>query len=260
MKLIIGHSGLVGTTLTSTTSFDYYFNSTNIQDFSSICKDGAEITLTCLPATKWLVNQNISKDIDNINNLLAILSKYKYSKITLISTIDVYQQSPLGANEDYIINLNRLDYGANRYLFELLVQSTIVADSFKIFRLPAVFSASIKKNILYDLMNNNNVSSINNNSAYQWYNLDNLNNDITTYSAKYPDRIVYNLFSEPLDTAELVALFPHHQHQVLHGATRVAYNYTTTLHSSGYIYTKQQVLQDIKTLVHETSNKQFSLE
>ena len=72
MKLIIGHSGLVGTTLCQSEKYDYYFNSSNIDEFNSICKDGAELTLTCLPATKWMVNKNVTQDFENITKIIAI--------------------------------------------------------------------------------------------------------------------------------------------------------------------------------------------
>ena len=37
----------------------FEFNSKNIHEFNSVAKDGDEIFLSCLPATKWIVNKNI---------------------------------------------------------------------------------------------------------------------------------------------------------------------------------------------------------
>jgi hypothetical protein len=37
--------------------------------------------------------------------------------------------------------------------------------------LPALFGKHIKKNIIYDLLNENEIHNINYNSLYQWYNL-----------------------------------------------------------------------------------------
>ena len=51
--------------------------------------------------------------------------------------------------------------------------------------LPGVFSKNIKKNIIYDLIHNNNVSEINSDSIFQWYNLENLTKDIDTFSTKF---------------------------------------------------------------------------
>ncbi len=69
MKHIIGHTGLVGKTLCETTNFDYKYNTKNINEFKKNVNDGDEIVLTCLPATKWLVNQNLKKDIENIYDI-----------------------------------------------------------------------------------------------------------------------------------------------------------------------------------------------
>ena len=61
MKLIIGNTGLVGKTLSNKLDFDYSFNTNNIDSFNDIAYDGDELFLSCLPATKWLVNKNIKR-------------------------------------------------------------------------------------------------------------------------------------------------------------------------------------------------------
>jgi hypothetical protein len=182
MKILVGNTGLIGTTISEYEKFDLYFNSKNIHTFVNLVKNGDELFLSCLPAEKWLVNKNIQQDINNINNIINILSIYSYSKIILISTIDVYSQSPLGSNEDTKPLIKELNYGNNRYLFELLVRDILKYEQLKIFRLPALFNRHIKKNILYDLINDNNVSQINYNSTFQWYNLNMLSNDMKYYT------------------------------------------------------------------------------
>ena len=172
MRLIIGNTGLVGKTISDKLKFDYYFNTSNINTFNDIANDGDELFLSCLPATKWLVNKNVSNDIHNILSIINIISKKKYSRIVLISTIDVYNNSPFVSNEDYNINVGSLNYGNNRYIFELLIKELVNTDDLKIFRLPALFNKYIKKNILFDLINNNNVNDINRDSSFQWYNLE----------------------------------------------------------------------------------------
>ena len=252
MKLIVGNTGLVGQTIQKFESFDYAFNSKNIDTFKDIAQDGDELFLTCLPATKWLVNQNLSADIDNIHKILNTIQGTHYSKITLISTIDVYCDSPLYCNETYAPNIRNLSYGNNRYLFELLVKHFVKYDSLKIFRLPALYNNLIKKNVLFDLINNNNVEQINQNSMYQWYNLDRLHNDIEFYSEEYPDEMIYNLFTEPIHTSEIVELFPEHMDKVQNG-NKIVYNYLTKFGS--YIENKSSVLRDIKKFINEFSVK-----
>lgn len=255
MKLIVGHSGLVGSTLCSTEKYDHYFNSSNMDTFNQVCQDGAEVILTCLPATKWQVNKNIPEDLKNIEKIISTLSKHRYSKVTLISTIDVYKDSPLLSNESYINNISRLEYGSNRYLFELLVRECLHTTTLNIIRLPALFSRNIKKNIIYDLLHDNNTDIINTNSSYQWYNLENLSKDIVKYTTMHPDREVFNFFTEPLETKELLTLFEKQSTPIGKFLDRVDYNYTTTLTEKGYLYTKEDIIYDIKKLINGFRNK-----
>jgi hypothetical protein len=254
MKLIVGSTGLVGTSLIGQENFDFKFNSKNIHEFNEIAMDGDELLLTCLPATKWIVNKDVVGDMKNINNIISIVSRKKYSKVTLISTIDVYNQTHIvKVNEHYSPNVKELSYGTNRLIFETLIKSHICTDDLKIFRLPALFNKHIKKNILFDLINNNNVEQINSNSSFQWYNLDNLSLDIKKYSELYPNETLFNLFTEPIDTMDIVSLFPQHVDKVKFMENRVVYDYETRF--GKYISTKEEVLNDIKKFINEFSTK-----
>ena len=196
----------------------------------------------------------MSNDIHNILSIINIISKKKYSRIVLISTIDVYNNSPFVSNEDYNINVGSLNYGNNRYIFELLIKELVNTDDLKIFRLPALFNKYIKKNILFDLINNNNVNDINRDSSFQWYNLDNIVDDINYYSNKYPNETIFNLFTEPLESIEIINLFP----KLINKTSikdRIVYNYTTKYNSTGYIKTKEEVLEEIKKFINENSSK-----
>jgi nucleoside-diphosphate-sugar epimerase len=255
MKILVGDTGLVGTTLKEKTNFDLTFNSKNINKLGDVKGDNIVIYLSCLPATKWMVNKNIKSDIDNINLILENLSKIDYQRIILISTIDVYCDSPIFSNESTPINVKNLSYGTNRYFFELLVKNVLTYKDLKIFRLPALFNKHIKKNILFDLLNNNNISQINKNSSFQWYNLDDLNDDIEYYISKHPNENVFNLFTEPIDTCEVIKLFPEHENNVTSLENRVEYNFTTKHTLNGYIKSKHSVLNDIKKFINEFSDK-----
>lgn len=251
MKLLIGNTGLVGQTIQKFEKFDEYFNSKNIELIKNIKKDGDELFLTCLPATKWLVNKNLKQDIDNIYKIIELLSGTQYSKIILISTIDIYNDSPLFVDETYSPNVSKLSYGNNRYIFELLIREFIKADDLKVFRLPALFNNLIKKNVLYDLINDNNVNLINKNSIFQWYNLDNLFNDINKYSQEYPNEVIFNLFTEPIFTEDIINMFPKHINKVQNGP-KLMYNYQTKF--GGYIDKKNNVLKEINKFIYEFSN------
>jgi hypothetical protein len=255
MKILIGSTGLVGTTLKESIKFDYEFNSKNINDFLNHDYVDAELYLSCLPATKWMVNKNIPEDLKNIDRIIDVISKKSYKKVILISTIDVYCDSPLMLDESYPIGVKKLSYGTNRYFFEMLVENLVDFEELKIFRLPALYNKHIKKNILYDLINNNNIEQINTNSSFQWYNLDNLSTDIESYSNAHPKRKLFNLFTEPLDTKEIVKLFPQYENIGTFSELRNEYNFKTNLTEEGYILSKEEVLEDIKRFIHEISSK-----
>ena len=253
MKLLVGDTGLVGTSLREQTTFDYTFNSKNIKELKSIAKDGDEIYLTCLPATKWLVNLNIEEDIENIYYIIEHLKGIKYSNIILISTIDVYCDSPLGVNEDFSPVVNGPSYGTNRLLFEQLIRSKLQYERLSIFRLPALFNRHIKKNIVYDMLKNHNVENMNANSSFQWYNLDHLNEHITFFIRHYKDDTIFNLFPEPLDTREVIKLFPR-VHKCDWGP-KVVYDYKTKFSTTGYFYLKETSLSYLKEFVNAAGSK-----
>jgi hypothetical protein len=249
MKLLVGDTGLVGTSLKEQTTFDYTFNSSNIETLKDIAKDGDEIYLACLPATKWLVNMYLEQDIENINYIIKQLEGIKFSNVILISTIDVYCESPLGADETSIPVIKTVNYGTNRLLFEILVREKISYNKLNIFRLPALFNKHIKKNIVYDMIKGNNVAKVNANSSFQWYNLDHLNEHITFFTRHYKDDDTFNLFPEPLDTRELIKLFPE-VHQCDWGP-KVVYDYKTKFSTTGYFYLKETSLSYLKELINE---------
>lgn len=254
MNILIGDTGLIGKTLQKNLQFDFKFNSKNLSLFNDFEYKNATLYLSCLPATKWMVNKNISTDIININKIIDTISNQRFDRVILFSTIDVYTDTPPMSDEDSPIHVKSLSYGTNRYLFELLVKEFVTTDDLKIFRLPALFSKDIKKNVLYDLIHNNNVDQINRNSAFQWYNLDNLTRDVESLITNYNDKTLFNLFTEPLETNDIISLFPHYKNITFSSPVKSEYNYKTIHSESGYIMTKEQVLNEIKILVDEISN------
>lgn len=253
MKILIGNTGLVGQTLKEKINFDFEYNSKSISNYSP--PNGCDLYLSCLPSTKWLVNKDTKTDIETVVNIIKIISEFKYNKIFLISTIDVYGDSPLGVDEDFEPVFKNFSYGSNRYLFEKMVLKHLNYDNVKIFRLPALFSKNIKKNILFDLINNNNVNLINMNSSFQWYNLNNLSSDIEFFNKHYPNEKIINLFTEPLDSEEIINLFPQHKNDVVFLEHKILYDYKTKLSKTGYIQSKETILNEIKELINGLINQ-----
>jgi nucleoside-diphosphate-sugar epimerase len=250
MKLLIGDTGLVGRNLLDQTKFDLTFNSKNIHSFKNSVSENSEIFLSCLPATKWLVNQNVEADLENILNILNYIKDVKFSRINIISTIDIYLNSPLYSTEDHIPDIKDKNYGSNRLFFEILVEKFCKYDDLKIFRLPALFGNYLKKNIIFDLLNNNQVEKINFNSAYQWYFLKNLKEDINYFTENFPQETRFNLFPEPLDSREILKhIFPEVSIQESSN-NFVQYNYCTKFNSLKYIKSADQTLTELKEFVY----------
>ena len=262
MNILVGNTGLIGTTLKKNIEFDLEFNSKNFHRFVADVPDNdCNLFLTCLPATKWQVNQNITKDLNNIFLIISSLATKKYKKIYLISTIDVYTDSLLKSNEDVTPVVESLSYGTNRYLFEKMVETVLDYDKIAIYRLPALFSKDIKKNVLFDLLNNNNVNQVNVNSIFQWYNLEYLYGDIIFNDEHYKHdlRYKFNMFSQGVETKRIVhELFPEYSNIVCE-KNLVIYDYCTNMDKSGYLYSAEESFDQIKEFVNEYRIKPLSI-
>ena len=152
---IIGYTGLIGNNLLNQYKKNFYridlFNSKNINKLNKNDKYDF-VFCAALPATKWLANKAPIKDKKNTEKLIKSLKKVNTKKFLLVSTIDV--------------NF-RHAYGLNRKVLEKFVKKNFKNNY--ILRLPGVFGKGLKKNIIYDLINKNNISQIYLNDKYQWY-------------------------------------------------------------------------------------------
>ncbi len=247
MKLIIGDTGLIGTTLQESIKFDYKFNSSNLEELLNleVNPNSTDLYLCCLPATKWLVNQNPSKDFTNMLNILNVISKKQYNTIVLYSTIDIYTDAPKHSDENYSPQLTSLNYGNNRYIFEELIRTTLNYNKLIIIRLPALFSMHLKKNIIFDILNGNNIDKVNYNSAYQWYNLENLTKDTTQCLLSLKKVEVFNIFSQPVPTSEILKIFDINKKQVDTTQKELIYDYKTNTNKLGYNTSCEKILEDI---------------
>jgi hypothetical protein len=251
INAIVGNTGLIGKTLSASINFDYLFNSLNIDSLNnSIPLYVDNLYLSCLPAQKYIVNKNIVADIKNILRIIDAIGNIKPKKVFLVSTIDVYCDSPFGSDEDTVPTFKTLTYGSNRYFFEKLVIKTFANSDVSIFRLPGLFGNGIKKNIIYDILNNNNISKINTNSSYQWYDLNDLVKDICLFSKEK----VVNLFTEPIETNYLMdRVFEMVDCGVRED--KFFYDFRTKYSESGYIRSKDYIIEKIKRFKDGYSDK-----
>ena len=202
MKAIVGYTGFVGSNMLQFYVFDNFYNSKNFEEARG--KHFEEIIFCGIPAVKWFANKNPNEDTNIIENIKNILNTITCDKFILISTIDVYNNTSCSSNEESQINfLINHTYGKNRYLYEKYIEGKF--ENHFIIRLPALFGKGLKKNIIFDLINNNQIENIPLNSSFQWYNIDRLKNDIDIVINN--NIKICNLFTEPIETKEIVNLF-----------------------------------------------------
>ena len=252
LSAIVGYSGFVGSNLLQFYKFDYFYNSSNFHEAKN--KEFDTIFFCGVPAVKWHANKNPEEDSKILKEIKNVLETIKAKKIILISTIDVYQCIDSKQNEDYICDfMNNHTYGRNRYLFENFIKEQF--DNYYIIRLPALFGKGLKKNVIYDLIHNNQVENIEKNTKFQWYNLDWLKNDIDL--AIDNNIRICNLFTEPLETLDILRLFDYPL-DIYKTQSKMTYDlqtkYSDILNSniSGYIRDKNSVLDSIKEYVNFT--------
>ena len=199
---IVGFTGFVGSNLLQFYKFNHFYNSKNFKDAKN--KEFDTLFFCGVPAIKWKANKNPEEDNSVIEELKNVLNTITIKKIILISTIDVYDNTTDSLNEDYnIIPSKNHTYGKNRFLFEEYIKQRYT--NYHIIRLPALFGKGLKKNMIYDLIHNNNVNNIPINSSFQWYYLDWLKKDIDIIL--HNNIKVCNLFTEPIDSINILQIF-----------------------------------------------------
>lgn len=192
---LIGYTGFVGSNIYAQNSFDDVYNSKNIHEI-----EGKEYDLVVSAANRaemWRINQEPKIDRAQIDEFISHISKVVIKKMVLISTVGVYKD-PNGANEDTAIETNELTpYGLNRYHLE-----RYCVDNFNttIVRLPGLFGPGLKKNVIFDLLNNN-IDKIHKDGVYQYYNLENIWKDISI--ALDNNILLVNFATPPISTEEV---------------------------------------------------------
>jgi hypothetical protein len=242
---LIGWSGFVGSTLLRQRHFGHSFRATDIQD---ICGHSFH-TVVCAgaPAQKWLANKEPEVDCLNIEKLTQHLESVRCEQFVLISTVDVFKE-PVGVDEQTPIEEQGLHaYGANRHRLEAFVQHRFA--NHLVVRLPGLVGPGLRKNIIFDLLNDNNVHAVDSRSRFQFYPMVNLWYDVDIALAAGL-RLIH-LTAEPLSVAEVAALgFGKPHAQILRGPP-VTYD-MRTCHASlfgatgNYQYSGRESLQAVR--------------
>lgn len=194
---LIGHSGFVGGTLKKQTQFQHYFRSTDIEDIRNNTYD----TIVCAgaPAQKWLANKDPIADEKKISSLIEHLKTVKCTTFILISTVDVFK-NPLKVDEDTVVDKEGLHaYGLNRLKLEEFVKANF--EKHLIVRLPGLVGPGLRKNIIFDFLNANNLDQIESRNKFQFYPMVNLWADIQI-ALKHKLSLVH-LTTEPISVRDI---------------------------------------------------------
>jgi len=243
-RALIGHTGFIGSNLVGQMVFDDFYDSKNIESIK-----GKKYDLVISAANsglRWMVNQDPARDLDNIKAFIKNISDIRAGIFVLISTIDVYRH-PIGVYEDHPADADGSNpYGKNRLYLENFVRNNFT--NHLVIRLPVVYGMNLKKNIIYDVLNNNEVEKIDPTATLQFYNAANLASHITT--ALDSKISVLNMATAPIVVKELMkeSLGVELNNKPGKGlvydmGTRHAAHFGK---SENYIYTRAEIIEDLK--------------
>lgn len=240
--LIIGHRGFVGGNLSR-----QFPQATGVgrQEIGALAGHTfGDIYCAAPQAKKWWANQNPEQDRLEMDALIEACSRLACTgSFILFSTVDVYDP-PVGVDERCQPPEESHPYGRHRFMLEQTVLDLFGSQA-RIIRLPALVGHGLKKNIIYDLLNHNNVEQINPNSAFQWFNLDQLPSIIDRVK-RLGDGQILNVASEPLATASILdAWFADVKERLNWDAAPIGYD-VRTLHGpegTPYLYSAKDALQ-----------------
>lgn len=247
-RALIGFTGYVGSTLLKSVEFSDLYNSKNISEIKGMEFD----TLICAgaPAVKWKANQNPVEDLDNLKNLMNNIEEVKCNKFILISTVDVYAR-PIEVDESTFINPEEVSpYGRHRYYLEQFVSENF--PNHLIVRLPGLFGEGLKKNFIYDMINDNCLHLQHKDSQFQFYDLANLWKDISA-TMEHGIKLI-NFAPEPVVASEIAKqCFDVEFHNTTvnppaYYDMRSQYSYLFNT-DGNYMYEKEQVYKQIREFI-----------
>lgn len=246
-RALIGYTGFVGGNILNQQKFAHLYNSKNIEEIQG--EEFDLIVCAGTPSVKWLANKEPEKDYQSIKRLMDCLEKVKTKGFVLISTIDVYS-NPCKVDEDTSIEMSDLlPYGKHRRILEEFAE---IRFRTAIVRLPGLFGKRLRKNMIYDLLNDSLVEPIHEDSMFQFYNLDYIWRDIE--KTLQNNIKILNLATEPVPVKELAKYCfgsdftqktdkPAHCYDV-----RTKYG-ALWGQNSPYLYPKLTTLQDLRSFV-----------
>jgi nucleoside-diphosphate-sugar epimerase len=241
---LIGHTGFVGSNLARFHTYSNCFNSRNINEIAGRQFD--VVVCAGVVSVKWKANKDPAADWLGIEQLLDPLKTVVTDRFVLISTIDVYPD-PVRGSEDVVPNpAENHAYGRHRFAVEQFVAEHFAQHH--IVRLPGLFGPGLKKNIIFDLLHDNQLDLIQPESTFQYYSLDHIGDDVA--KVIHHRLRLLNLATEPIKTSEILAHFAPDAVVGANAGPAVSYdfrsNYASLWHRrSDYLYDAQTVLHEI---------------
>lgn len=194
---LIGFSGFVGCTLLRQANFTARYRSNNIHEIQN--KNFDTVVCAGAPGYKWIANSEPAEDKKNIDCLIDYLSTINCKNFVLISTVDVFRE-PIGVDESSSVDEVGLHaYGLHRRLLEKFIQQHFPIHL--IVRLPGMVGPGLRKNVIFDFLNNNNPHSIDSRGIFQFYPMVNLWYDIQI--ALKANLSLLHLAAEPISVADV---------------------------------------------------------
>jgi dTDP-4-dehydrorhamnose reductase len=220
-KCIVGSTGFVGSTLKRQTDFNAGFSSANIEQI----QHGRWDTVVCAaaPAQKWLANLDPEKDLENLQKLWMNVQSVQAKRFILVSTVDVFEK-PVGVVEESSVGHDSAAYGRNRKWLEDQARQRF--ENHLIVRLPGLVGSGLRKNIIFDFKNNNNLDRIESRSVFQFYPMENLWNDIERVSREGLKLI--HLTAAPIEVSRVAELagFSNFRNEI--SSTPATYDFRTS--------------------------------
>ncbi len=257
MRAFIGYSGFVGSNILNHTKFDDFYDINNIEEIKGKSYDF--ILSAGTPAVKWLANKEPEKDMQAINKLLDCLKEVKAKKFVLISTIDVYPNQTDVNESSEIDTALQQPYGKHRYMMENFIRQRFDTT---VIRLPNLFGEGLKKNIIFDFLNNHEVEKIDSEGVFQYYNLDNLWKDISI--ALDNELKTLNIATEPISVKDIAkyAFEIDFENKIANKPIFCDFHTENSKifgKKGNYLYTKKEILDDLKKFVFDYKNYKLKL-
>jgi nucleoside-diphosphate-sugar epimerase len=245
---LIGHTGFVGGNLAAQHRFDATFNSKNIESIRG--RRFRRLVVSAMPAEMWVANRDPDSDRAALERLWASVAQCRAEEVAVVSTVAVYP-IPIAVDEDTFIDWTfATAYGRNRLELERRVRWTFpraVA-----VRLPALYGPGLKKNAVYDLLHDNQVSNLHADSKYQFYSTTRVWRDVEVAIASGLG--VVNLATEPVTVREVAGAAFGKDFANTPGARPACFD-VRTKHAAllggrdGYLETREQVLAGLARFV-----------